>query len=201
MEKQKFQCRTCGAILIGEHARREHCQTHHPGTHFDRLDVFFNMEYKVINGDEPTSDVKSVKITKLKADKNGNITYVAQNKAKNSSSFDCSRAIPINVPGWPRSSSTDDLFEFAVKRVAEIHMGKPSLLDSKTTAQWCNICFGYPGLKHDERQQYILRIKDKFGAYFKRGGFKYGFDFEQIVRYFPHYFKGGEGYTPKKTSV
>lgn len=40
MEKQKFQCRTCGAILIGEHARREHCQTHHPGTHLDRLDVF-----------------------------------------------------------------------------------------------------------------------------------------------------------------
>lgn len=198
MEKQKFQCRTCGAILIGEHARREHCQTHHPGTHLDRLDVFFNMEYKVINGDEPTSDVKPVKITKLKADKNGNVTYVAQNKAKNSSSFDCSRAIPINVPGWPRSSSTDDLFEYAVKRVAEIHMGKPSLLDSKTTAQWCNICFGYPGLKHDERQQYILRIKDKFGAYFKRGGFKYGFDFEQIVRDFPHYFKGGEGYTPKK---
>lgn len=196
MGKLKFQCKTCGAILIGGRARREHCQTHHPGTPFGRLDVYFDMEYREINGDEPKSEVRPTKIIKQKTDKNGNVSYISQKKTKPISSFDCSRAIPINVLRRPRSSNTDDLFEFAVKRVAEIHMCKPSLLDSNTTSQWSNICFGYPGLKHDERQQYILRIKDKFGAYFKRGGFKYAFDFEQIVRDFPYYFKGGEEYTP-----
>lgn len=202
MGKQKFQCKVCGAILIGGRARREHCQTHHPSTPFGRLDVYFNMEYKEINGDEPASAIRPAKFTKLKTDKNGNVTYIVKKESKNIPSFDCSKAIPINVPRRPRSLSTDDLFEFAVKRIAEIHMGKPSLLDSNTTAQWSNICFGYPGLVHDERQQYIQRIKDKFGAYFKRGGFKYSFDFEQIVRDFPQYFKGGEEYqSPKKVSL
>lgn len=203
MGKQKFQCRTCGAILIGGHARREHCQTHHPSTPFGRLDVYFPMEYKEINGDEPAPViVRPAKPTKTKTDKHGNVTYVTKKESKPVSSFDCSRAIPINVLRRPNSSSAEDLFEFAVKRVAEIHMGKPSLLDPNTTAQWSNICFGYPGLQHYERQQYMLCIKDKFGAYFKRGGFKYSFDFEQIVRDFPQYFKGGEGHKPiKKVSL
>lgn len=199
METQKFQCRTCGAILIGEHERREHCQKHHPSTPFSRLDVYFHIEYKEINGENPTSAiVSSPKLTKPKADKHGNITYITQKEPKAVSSFDCSAAIPIKVLRQPRSSSPEDLFEFAVKRVAKIHMGKPSLLDSKTTAQWSNICFGYPGLQYYERQQYMQRIKNKFGAYFKGSGFKYGFDFEQIVRDFPHYFKGGEEYEPIK---
>lgn len=203
MGKQKFQCKTCGAILVGGRARREHCQTHHPSTPFGRLDVYFPMEYREINEGEPIPTVvKTAKLTKPKVDKHGNVTYTTQKEAKNVSSFDCSKAIPLNVLRRPRSSSADDLFEFAVKRVAEIHMGKSSLLELNTAAQWSNICFGYPGLTHDERQHYMRRIKDTFGAYFKRGGFKYGFDFEQIVRDFPQYFKGGEDYKPiKKVSL
>lgn len=199
MEKQKFQCKTCGAILVGGHARREHCQTHHPSTPFGRLDVYFPIEYREINGDEPAPAlVKPAKPTKTKVDKHGNVTYVTQRESKPVSTFDCSKAIPINVLRHPKSSSIDDLFEFAVKRVADIHKGKTTLLEFNTAAQWSNICFGYPGLKSHERQAYMLRIKDKFGAYFKRGGFKYGFDFEQIVRDFPHFFKGGESQKPVK---
>lgn len=199
MGMQKYQCRNCGAILIGDHARREHCQTHHPSTPAGRLDVYFPIEYKELNGNEPTSPiVKKEKLTKTKIDKHGNVTYLTQNKSKTVSSFDCSKAIPIKVLRRPKSSNADDLFEFAVKRVADIHKGKPSLLDFNTSAQWSNICFGYPGLEPYERQKYMRSIKDKFGAYIKRGGFKYGFDYEQIVRDFPHYFKGGEGNIPIK---
>ena len=193
MKGQKYQCKICGAILIGEHARREHCQTHHPGTTHSRLDVFFPLEYTKISEDKPINDiVRPIKYTKVKSDNNGNATYISKKESKPVSSFECSKAIPIDVPRRPRSSSADDLFEFAVKRVAKIHMGKPSLLDTNTTAQWSNICFGYPGLQYYEREMYMLRIKDKFGAYFRRGGFKYGFNFEQIVRDFPQYFKGGK---------
>lgn len=199
MGKQKYQCKTCGAILIGGHARREHCQMHHPGTLFSRLDVYFPMEYREINGDEPAPAIdRPAKPAKPKVDKRGNVTYISQKESKAVSPFDCSRVIPINVLRRPKSSSAEDLFEFAVKRVAEIHNGQPSLLDPNTTAQWSNICFGYPGLQHNERQHYMLRIKEKFGAYIKRGGFKYSFDFEQIVRDFPQYFKGGEGHKPNK---
>lgn len=199
MGKQKYQCKTCGAILIGGHARREHCQMHHPGTLFSRLDVYFPMEYREINGDEPApAIVRPTMPAKPKVDNRGNVTYIAQRESKAVSPFDCSRVIPINVLRRPKSSSAEDLFEFAVKRVAEIHNGQPSLLDPKTTDQWSNICFGYPGLRHNERQHYMLRIKEKFGAYIKRSGFKSSFDYEQIVRDFPQYFKGGEGHKPNK---
>lgn len=62
MGKQKFQCRTCGAILVGGRARREHCQTHHPSTAFGKLDVYFPMEYKEINDDEIASKIVEKKI-------------------------------------------------------------------------------------------------------------------------------------------
>lgn len=79
MKKQKFQYRTCGAILIGGHARHEHCQTHHPGTPFGRLDVYFPMKYKEINGDEPAPViVRPAKPIKTKTDKHGNVTYVSK---------------------------------------------------------------------------------------------------------------------------
>lgn len=199
MGKQKFQCRTCGAILVGGRARREHCQTHHPSTPFGRLDVYFPIEYREINGDEPIATVvKPAKPTKTKTDKHGNVSYITQKETKTVSTFDCSKAIPINVLRYPASTNTDDLFEFAVKRVADIHKGKPSLLELNTAAQWSNICFGYYGPQPYERQEYMRRIKDKYGAYFKRGGYKYGFDFEQIVRDFPHFFKGGESRKPIK---
>jgi hypothetical protein len=55
MGKQKFQCKVCGAILKGGHARREHCQTHHPAVPFGKLDMFFKIEYREIN-DEPIKD-------------------------------------------------------------------------------------------------------------------------------------------------
>ncbi|MCM1141991.1 MAG: hypothetical protein NC453_25765, partial [Muribaculum sp.] len=98
MGKQKFQCRTCGAILVGGRARREHCQTHHPSTPFGRLDVYFPIEYREINGDEPiTPVVKAAKPTKTKTDKHGNVSYITQKETKTVSNFDCSKAIPINV--------------------------------------------------------------------------------------------------------
>lgn len=200
MEKQKYQCRTCGAILIGDQARREHCQTHHPGTPFRRLDVYFPMEYRIINSHESAlSPVNNYsELTHKKIDKYGNVSYVTKKLSKSYSTFDCSKAIPKNILRRPSSSNTDDLFEFAVKRVAEIHMGKPTLLEYNTPVQWSNICFGYSGLQPYERQEYMQRIKGKYGAYFKRGGFKFGFDFEQIVRDFPHFFKGGESLKPIK---
>lgn len=199
MPKQKFQCKTCGAILIGEDARLEHCQIHHPGTPLTRLHLFFPIEYKEINGDEPElAIVVPQKPLKSRMDRHGNVTYISKKESNAASSFDCSKVIPINVLRCPRSSATDDLFEFAVKRVADINEGKPTLLDFQTAAQWSNICFGYPGLKTYEREQYMRRIKDKFRAYFKHSGHKYGFDFEQIVRDFPQYFKGGEGHKPSK---
>lgn len=199
MGKQKYQCRNCGAILVGDHARREHCQKHHPSTPFGRLDVYFPIEYKELNGNEPTTPVvKQEKVTKTKVDKAGNVTYVTKSNSKSVSSFDCSKAIPINVLRYPKSQSEEDLFEFAVKRVAAMHMGRPTLLDANTSLQWSNICFGYPGLQSHERQRYMRCIKDKYENYFKRGGFKYSFDFEQIVRDFPYFFKGGEKKKPIK---
>lgn len=200
MVNQKFQCRACGAVLTGEPARREHCQTHHPSTPFHRLDVYFPIEYKEIKGDDSfTPAVRPAKLTKSKADKQGNVTYITKKESTPVSSFDCSRAIPIKILRRPRSSSADDLFEFAVKRVAENHMGESSLLDSHTTAQWSNLCFGYAGIQHEERMEYVQRIRSKYRAYFKGNGLKYSFDFEQIVRDFPQYFKGGEGHKSIKT--
>lgn len=49
MGKQKFQCKVCGALITGGHARREHCQGHHPAVPFGKLDIFFQMEYKEIS--------------------------------------------------------------------------------------------------------------------------------------------------------
>lgn len=198
-----FQCKICGAVLKGMPARREHCQEHHPDTSRYGLDVYFPTEYKEISSNEETTrsdkSVKSAKPQKTKSVKPEIITNAPKKEVDHiDTSFDCSKIIPIKVPRIPRSSSAEHLFEFAVKRVAELHKGKPSLLDTNTTAQWSNICFGYPGLKNHERQQYMLRIKDKFGAYFKRGGLKYSFDFGQILRDFPQYFKGGEGHKSTK---
>ena len=208
MEKQKYKCRTCGAILIGDAERRKHCQTHHPSTPFNRLDVYFPMEYTKINDGNATpinvnvqpnkTYIKPKTTIKYRSDRQGNVSDVSKKELNSFSSFDCSKAIPINVLRQPKSSSVDDLFEFAVKRVAKNHMGKPSLLDANTTAQWSNICFNYPGTKFNERQDYMMRIKNKFSAYFKRRGFKCSFDFEQIVRDFPQFFQGGESRTPIK---
>lgn len=195
MEIRKFKCKACGAILTGENARREHCHTHHPSTALNRLDVYFRMEYREIIDDELDRSVIKKPIattTRMIAQKGkqGNVTYRTSSIAEPESSFDCSRAIPINIPPRPRSSKDEDIFEFVVKRVASLHNGEPSLLDAKTSLQWPNICFNYPGLKTHERQSLMARIKDSFNPYFKGRGFKYSFDFEQIVRDFPHFFKG-----------
>lgn len=203
MGKQKFKCLVCGAILVGGKARRAHCQTHHPGTPFGRLDVFFPIEYKEINketgSEEKKPEAPIVKLAdpnKHKYDRQGNVSIKSGKDMRDVPTFDCSKAIPIDLLRRPASTNVDDLFEFAVKRVAQINMGKPSLLDFNTGLQWSNICFGYPGPRPSDRQEYMRLIKDKYGAYFKRGGYKYSFDFEQIVRDFPHFFKGGENQQP-----
>ena len=193
MNKKKYQCKTCGEVLIGELARREHCKTHHPSTRIDRLDVYFAMEYREIA--ENDSAPLIIRPGKVHINNRANVEKV---KSQTVSSFDCSRAIPVNLLRRPKSSEPDDLFEFAVKRVAQIHMGKASLLDPKTIIQWRNICFGFPDLQPYEREDYIRCIKNQFGAYLKRSGFKFAFDFEQIVRDFPYYFEGGEGHKPLK---
>jgi hypothetical protein len=52
MGKQKFQCKICGALISGGHARREHCQGHHPAVAFGALDVFFPMDFKAITDEQ-----------------------------------------------------------------------------------------------------------------------------------------------------
>ncbi len=202
MKKQKFQCKICGTIINGEHARRKHCQIHHPGTSFERLDVF-SFEFKEIKADEPVKEVIHIPAPKMSVqkDKSGNVTYTTIRKTKPASTFDCSRAIPIDKATHPKSNKVEDLFEYAVKRVAEIHMGSPSLLDGKTLQEWANICFGRLNAKSYERSDYMALIKDTYRAYFKKtAGYKFRFDFEQIVRDFPHFFKGSES-SPSKDNI
>lgn len=52
MEKLKYRCRNCQAIIEGEDARLEHCKTHHPATSPRKLDVFLRLEFKELS-DEP----------------------------------------------------------------------------------------------------------------------------------------------------
>lgn len=74
MGKQKFQCKVCGALIVGGHARREHCQIHHPAVPFGKLDIFFRMEYKEIsdetfdqlNAPTPVRTTKAPQFTPLK---------------------------------------------------------------------------------------------------------------------------------------
>lgn len=207
MGKQKFRCRQCGAILVGGHARREHCQIHHPGTPFGKLDIFFRGEYEEVNGDiSELAEIPSTPKYTVKKDSRGNVTYTLKTTSntspKNEPKIDCSRIVPRDIPYRPKSSRVEDLFEYAVKKIAEFSQGNSSFLEAKMSNQWMNICFGYPGIKTHERQDYIARVKDTYRAYFKRGaGSKYSFDFEQILRDFPEFFKGGESRTVTKVSI
>ena len=46
MKQKMFKCKVCREVLDGVHARNEHCKKHHPAVPFDKLNMFFNLEFR-----------------------------------------------------------------------------------------------------------------------------------------------------------
>jgi len=94
---------------------------------------------------------------------------------------------PREVPYRPKSYNPDDLFEYAVKHLAEHSQTHDDTFSPKIHNQWCNRCFGYPGITSGRRSEFMSSIKSEYGAYFL-GRLTYTFDIGAIERDFPQFF-------------
>ena len=91
----------------------------------------------------------------------------------------------------PASSNANDLFEYAVKHLAEKSQQRSDIFEPKMHNQWYNYCFDYRGISSSMRSEYMSLIKSEYKAYFI-GKLKYTFDIKSIERDFPQFFKGYE---------
>lgn len=95
--------------------------------------------------------------------------------------------MPTGVPYKPKSSRAEDLFEYAVKTLAQKSQTRADIFEPKMHNQWHNYCFNYSGFSSDTRSEYMSIIKSTYSAYFL-GKLKYTFDIKAIERDFPQYF-------------
>jgi hypothetical protein len=96
---------------------------------------------------------------------------------------------PVQVPYIPASAKAEDLFEYAVKHLAQICQDHEDIFEPKMHNQWYNYCFGNIKANSSTRSEYMSLIKSRFNVYFT-GKYKYTFDIEAIERDFPQFFGG-----------
>lgn len=107
MGKQKFRCKQCGCLLSGGRERREHCQTHHPAVPFEKLDMFFNIDFQEISDDtynnlNRESSATGTRINVTAQSINATVGHQAVDDFDNNE----------NIPGWIRGqlANNDNIF-------------------------------------------------------------------------------------------
>lgn len=102
-----FKCKVCGEVLDGVLARHEHCKKHHPAVPFDKLNIFFNLEFRELL-DAPLCEMTTIPQIIPGALTSSMIDKISNSTQSSSDEWDDSEIIPQ----WLKKdlSGEDNLF-------------------------------------------------------------------------------------------